>query len=109
MINVYNLLLIMLLTVFAIGLAIMITGILILVLRASGRDVQTLAAQTTQLAQKGLAEDVAGLVGNATNLLEVTNQLVRTTAGIGVFLTLLGLILMAGSFLLAIRIYTMPL
>ncbi|MEJ2710070.1 MAG: hypothetical protein P8074_20840 [Anaerolineales bacterium] len=109
MINVYNLLLIMLLTVFAIGLAILITGILILVLRASGRDVQTLAAQTTQLAQKGLAEDVAGLVGNATNLLEVTNQLVRTTAGIGVFLTLLGLILMAGSFLLAIRIYTMPL
>jgi len=109
MINIYNLLLIMLLTVFAIGLAILITGILILVLRASGRDVQTLAAQTTQLAQKGLAEDVAGLVGNATNLLEVTNQLVRTTAGIGVFLTLLGLILMAGSFLLAIRIYTMPL
>jgi hypothetical protein len=109
MINVYNLLLIMLLTVFAIGLAILITGILILVLRASGKDVQTLAAQTTQLAQKGLAEDVAGLVGNATNLLEVTNQLVRTTAGIGVFLTLLGLILMAGSFLLAIRIYTMPL
>lgn len=109
MINIYNLLLIMLLTVFALGLAILITGILILVLRASGRDVQTLAAQTTQLAQKGLAEDVAGLVGNATNLLEVTNQLVRTTAGIGVFLTLLGLILMAGSFLLAVRIYTMPL
>jgi hypothetical protein len=34
------------------------TGIIVLVVRSSGKEVRTLADQTTQLAKKGLAEDV---------------------------------------------------
>ncbi len=101
----YEILLVMTIILFSLGLISTIAGILILTLRAAGKDVRTLATQTTRLAQKGLAEDVAGLVGNASALLEAVNKLVRTTAGVGVFLTVLGLLLMVTASLLALKIY----
>jgi hypothetical protein len=101
----YQLLLIMAVLLFGLGVVTSITGVIILATRAAGRDIRTLANQTTQLAQKGLAEDVAGLVGNASALLEAMNKLVRTTAGVGVFLTLFGLVLMALATWLALQIY----
>jgi len=90
---------------FIMGMATFTAGILILALRASSSEVRTLAIQATNLAQKGLAEDIAGLVGNASDLLDSLNQLVRTTRGVGLFLTLLGLLMMAGSCWVAIQIY----
>jgi hypothetical protein len=101
----FEILLSMAVLLFSLGLVSTIAGILILTLRAAGKDVRTLAAQTTRLAQKGLAEQVAGLVGNASALLEAVNKLVRTTAGVGVFLTVLGLLLMVSASLLALQIY----
>ncbi|UCH59368.1 MAG: hypothetical protein JSV61_14270 [Anaerolineales bacterium] len=101
----FEILLVMVLILFSLGLIATIAGILILTLRAAGKDVRTLATQTTRLAQKGLAEEVAGLVGNASALLEAVNKLVRTTAGVGVFLTVLGLLLMITASLLALKIY----
>jgi len=101
----FEILLVMTLILFSLGLISTIAGILILTLRAAGKDVRTLATQTTRLAQKGLAEEVAGLVGNASALLEAVNKLVRTTAGVGVFLTVLGLLLMISASLLALKIY----
>ncbi len=91
----FHLLLIMVLALFVIGVLTFIAGVFILVFRASSKDLQTLATQTTRLAQKGLAEEIAGLVGNATNLLDTLNQLMRTTRGIGIFLAILGLLLMS--------------
>jgi len=101
----FEIILIMAVILFSMGLVSTIAGILILILRAAGKEVRTLAAQTTQLAQKGLAEQVAGLVGNASALLEAVNKLVRTTAGVGVFLTVLGLLLMISASLLALQLY----
>jgi len=101
----YQLILIMAVILFGLGILTSITGVIILATRAAGRDIRTLANQTTQLAQKGLAEDVAGLVGNASALLEAMNKLVRTTAGVGVFLTLFGLVLMALATWLTLQIY----
>lgn len=101
----YQLLLIMALILFGLGLLTSITGIIILATRAAGRDLRTLATQTTRLAQKGIAEDVAGLVGNASALLDAINKMVRTTAGVGVFLTIFGLVLMALACWLALQIY----
>lgn len=82
-----------LLGVIAIG-----AGIIILVTRASGKAVQILAAQASELAQKGLAEEISGLVGNASALVEALNQLVRTSAGIGIFLVLFGFVMLLGAF-----------
>ncbi len=101
----YQLLLVMAVLLFGLGVLTSITGVIILATRAAGRDIRTIANQTAQLAQKGLAEDVAGLVGNASALLEAMNKLVRTTAGVGVFLTLFGLVLMALATWLALQIY----
>lgn len=76
------------------------TGIIILATRTSGKDVHTLANQTSNLAQKGLAEDVAGLVGNASALVDSLNQLVRTSAGIGIFLVIFGFVMLVAAYLM---------
>jgi hypothetical protein len=89
---------------FIIGALSAVVGMLILITRATGREVRALTTQTAQLAQKGLAEDVAGLVGNASALLSATNEMVRTTSGIGVFLTILGVLMMAAGSLLILQI-----
>ncbi len=90
---------------FLLGLLTFIAGILILVFRTSSSEVKALATQTARLAQKGIAEEVAGLVGNASTLVDAMNQLVRTTRGIGIFLTLLGLLMMGFACWLAIQVY----
>ena len=100
-----QLLLIMCAVLFAMGLLTTLTGILLLIFRAPSKDLRTLAAQTAKLAQKGLAEEVAGLVGNASSLMDAINQLVRTTAGVGVFLTVFGLIMMIAASILALQTY----
>ena len=104
LITSHDILLSMAVTLFFLGVIITVTGVVILVTRAIGRDIRTLATQTTHLVQKGLAEDVAGLVGNASALLEAVNQLIRTTAGVGVFLTIFGMLLMGAACWLALQI-----
>jgi len=89
---------------FLAGLVTFIAGVFILAFRASGSDVKTLAVQTTQLVQKGLAEDMVGLIGNASDLLDAMNQLLRTARGVGMFLTMLGFALMATACWFAIQI-----
>jgi hypothetical protein len=84
-----------LLGVIAIG-----AGIILLVDRASGKAVQTIASQTARLAQKGIAEEISGLVGNASALIEALNKLIRTNAGIGVFLVLFGFVMLVAAFLM---------
>ena len=89
---------------FLLGFVTFIAGILILVFRTSSTEVKALATQTARLAQKGIAEEVAGLVGNASTLVDAMNQLVRTTRGVGIFLTVLGLLMMIAACYLAIQV-----
>jgi hypothetical protein len=105
MITPLYLLMVIAITLFLFGIGLFISGAIILILRVNGRQVKVLAAQTTNLAQKGLTDDIPGLVGNATSLLEALNQLLRTTAGIGSFLTILGMLLIGAACWLAIQIY----
>ena len=100
-----QILLVMALALFGLGMLTTITGIVILASRVTSKDLTTIASQTARLAQKGMAEEVAGLVGNASALLESMNQMIRTTAGVGAFLTLFGLALMAIACWLALKIY----
>jgi hypothetical protein len=82
------------LMMFLVGLLTFITGAIILVLRSRDREMDALTAQTSQLVNKGLAEDVAGLVGNASALLNAMNDLARTQNGIGIILLVTGALLM---------------
>ncbi|NLG71061.1 MAG: hypothetical protein GX495_03310 [Chloroflexi bacterium] len=101
----YNLLTLMALTLFLLGIATFVAGVIILAVSSRNNEVRILAEQTTRLAQKGIAEDVAGLVGNATKLLEALNQLVRTTTGIGIFLSITGILMVAAACWLALRLF----
>ncbi len=80
------------------GLACIVSGVLVLLTRAAGKEMQTIAEQTTRLAQKGIAEDVAGLVGNASALIDALNGLVKSVTGVGVFLVIVGFVLLAGAY-----------
>jgi hypothetical protein len=104
MLNPYSVILIMSITGFLLGLLTFIAGIVILLFRPSNSDVKALITQTTALAQKGIAEDVAGLVGHVSSLLESLNQLVKTTSGVGIMLVILGVLLMTGSAWLALQV-----
>ena len=79
-------------------------GIFILARQAMGKQVQTIAEQTAKLAQKGLAEDISGLVGNASSLLSALEDLIRTTAGIGIILILISFALLGSSYALVSQI-----
>jgi len=105
MFNPYTVILIMAVVGFFLGLLTFIAGIVILLFRPSNSDVKALITQSTALAQKGIAEDVAGLVGHVSSLLESLNQLVKTTSGVGILLVILGVLLMAGSSWLALQVF----
>lgn len=79
---------------FIIGLFTLITGVIILFIQSMGRDTRTISKQITRIAQKGITDDISGLVGNASTLLNATSELIKTTKGIGTFLTIVGAMLM---------------
>jgi hypothetical protein len=79
-------------SLFLLGTVTLVTGIIVLLTRTMGKDLQAITKQTSQLAQKGLIDDLSGLVGNASALLNATSQMIRTTAGIGILLIILGII-----------------
>jgi hypothetical protein len=91
---------------FLMGMITFWIGVYMLLFRSTGKEVRTLAVQTTRLAQKGSSDEIAGLVGNAALLLTALNDLVRTTTGIGVFLTICGLGLMASAVWFVVRLST---
>jgi hypothetical protein len=109
MVSAMNLVIYLDALLFLLGMATFIVGVYNLSLHASVNDIKTVAVQTARLAQKGLAEDMAGLVGNASALLDSMNQLVRTTRGVGIFLSLLGLALMSLATWFALKIYQVQL
>ena len=57
-----------------------------------------LAANTARLAQKGLSEEITGLVNSASALVGSLNDLVRTSNGTGVFLITIGLMMIGASY-----------
>ena len=102
-INLRDIQLVMAGGMFLLGIGTFLTGILILVAGSWWHDLRTLTTQTTRIAQKGLTDEISGLVGNASALLNSINELVHTTTGIGVFLTMIGMLLMSVTFWLVLH------
>jgi hypothetical protein len=95
---------VMLGVMFFLGMLSFLAGITILILRASNKDVKTLTAQAARLVQKGVTDEISGLVGNLSSLLDSMDQLVRTTRGVGVFLMIWGALTMGCAAGLAIYV-----
>lgn len=103
-VNASELQLFMLISTFLLGSITFLLGLAILMYGAWGKDLRTIADQTTRLAQKGIAEEIAGLVGNASTLMTSINEVVRTSNGIGFYLTIIGALLMLLSSLVLLNI-----
>jgi hypothetical protein len=86
------------------GIVMLGIGVYTLIGKLMGKELRTIADQTAKLAQKGITEEISGLVGNARTLIEALNSMVKTTAGIGILLLLLGVILLAAAYGLVLQI-----
>lgn len=83
--------------IFTCGLITLLCGVSVLLFRNNHKDANTLAASTSQIVNKSLAEDISGLVGNASALLSAMNDLSKTQQGTGVILIVVGLLLIVSS------------
>ena len=92
---------VMALVLFGLGLIVLIISIIILTRQAIGREIKTITKQTTILAEKGIAENIAGLVGNASSLINALNDLSKSNAGIGVFLVFLAIALLTTAYFIS--------
>jgi hypothetical protein len=75
---------------FLIGLITFATGVSILVIRSIGKDTRAVSKSILHITEKGIADDLSGLVDNASSLMAATTNLIQTTKGIGVFLIVSG-------------------
>jgi hypothetical protein len=85
-------------SIFVLGLLLILIGSLVMVSRGYSREVSALAAHTARLGQKGIAQDVTGLVNSATELVASITGLVRTASGIGIFLITLGIAMLVAAY-----------
>jgi hypothetical protein len=85
-------------TLFFVGCFCVLLGILLLVTRGYSRQVGSIAAHTAKLGQKGITQDIAGLVSSATELVASINDLSRTASGVAFMLIAIGLGMVAGAY-----------
>lgn len=103
-ISIHDFILTMAACLFLMGMLCSGTGVFILVSRAFSKDLKVIAQQTTRLAQKGVSDDVSGLVGNASVLVGALADLVKTISGVGVFLILVGFLFVGSAYYLVTQV-----
>lgn len=102
--STYNFTITMATVFFLIGFITLGISIFILTKQAMGKNLQTIAEQTTKLAGKGITENISGLVGNASSLINALDDLARSNTGIGIFLVFLSLVLIGAAYFLVQQI-----
>jgi hypothetical protein len=80
------------------GLLSLLAGILILIGRSFTREMRTLADTSTELSKRAINHDMTSLAESVTEILSQVNQLMKTAAGVGAFLIIVGVALMAGAY-----------
>lgn len=93
---------------FVIGLVCLAISVFILTRQAVNHDAQNIANQTTKLAEKGITDNVAGLVGNASSLINALNDLSKSNTGIGIFLVFLAIALLTTAYFITSNLGLTP-
>ena len=91
--------------IFVGGIVSIGAGMFVLVSRVLSEDFRTISNQIAELTEKGITEDISGLVGNAASLVQSLNELITTTKGIGLFLILAGIGMSGISYILMLQIH----
>jgi len=86
---------------FGLGLLTLAISIFILIRQAAGGKVEKIVNKTSQLAEKGISENIADIVGNASSLIDSLHNMSKTNTGIGIFLVFLSLILLGTAYLIS--------
>jgi hypothetical protein len=80
------------------GLLCLLAGIIILIGRSFSGEMRTLAATSTELSKRAISHDMASIASTTTDLLSTINDLMKTAAGTGAFLILVGVLMMAAAY-----------
>ena len=80
------------------GIVFLVCGLRKLIAREYTPAARALATQSARIGQKGLRDNVSVVSQTATQLLNAVNQLVKTAAGVGAFLVLVGLFFMIAAY-----------
>ena len=91
--------------VFVLGCMCILLGAFVLISRGYSKEIKALAAHTARLGQKGLAEEVSGLVNSASTLVAALSELVRSANGVGLFLMTLGLMMLGAAYWIITEIH----
>src|SRR5512137_1332957 len=83
---------------FVMGCLCIMLGMLVLLTRGYSSEVKALASHTARLGKKGISDDATWLVSSASALIASLNQLVRTASGVGTFMLLSGMTMIAASY-----------
>lgn len=88
------------LALFCFGMVFLIAGLWKLLAREFMPSARVLAIQSARIGQKGLTEDISRVVDAAARLSESVNELIRTSAGVGVFLIIVGIAFLGAAYLI---------
>jgi hypothetical protein len=80
------------------GLLCLLAGIIILIGRSFSGEMRTLAATSTELSKRAISHDMTALANTTSDLLSTINDLMKTAAGTGAFLILVGVVMMAAAY-----------
>jgi hypothetical protein len=80
------------------GLVCLLAGILILIGRSFSGEMRTMAATSTELSKRAISHDMTSLASTTTDLLSTINDLMKTAAGTGAFLIVVGVVMMAAAY-----------
>lgn len=86
------------------GVIAFIIGLITLAFKVSGGDFSEISTTSAKIMNKGLTDDVADLMGNASSLLQSITQMTKTRAGVGMFLIIVSFILFVVSYYLVTTI-----
>jgi len=103
-ITVNDIILTMAACLFLMGLVSIGIGLFILITKVFSGDLKTIANQTAKLAQKGISDDMSGLVGNASVLIDALNQMVKTASGVALFMIIIGFLQILAAYYLVLQI-----
>lgn len=76
------------------GMLCLLAGILVLVFRGFTKEMRVLAGTSTELSKRAISHDMTALVSSASEILSLINQMMKTAAGVGAFLILVGVAMM---------------
>lgn len=99
-----DLILILSFVILAMGVITFIVGIFTLAFKINSEDFNEISSQTAKIMNKGMSEDISGMIGNASSLLQSINEMARTKAGVGMFLLIVAFILLGCAYFLITRI-----